>query len=332
VSLETEVAAGRQPAAELDAAIEVALREVVAAQVSAGMGFVSDGHIRWADPAAALAAAIADEDTGPEGLLVRAWRATAAVAAEVGGSIAAAQALPGPYTLGKRLFAGSGEDRVEPTLRLAVTLARELVCLAAAGCPMAIIEEPAAVQIGDDPEERVLFAAAQERLLADAEALTDLHVMLAINGGAADGAGSETILAAPYRSYLFDLVNGPDNWRLVRAVPSERGIVCAALRVEATGGEDQLPILVWAAHYAASSNARGPDRIGLANATPLSTLVPAVGAAALATLGRATALAVLPLERAVEAGLDARTVDSRAAALGARAPKPPRPRGRRASS
>lgn len=308
------------------------VREVVGLQVEAGMGFVTDGHVRWADPAAAILAALEAGDTGPDGLLLRVWRATAAAASAMGTDVPAAQALPGPYSLGRRGSYGlpaPGAEREEHTLSLAAALASELAALATAGCPIVIVEEPAAVDVGADPPERALFAAAQQRLLADVEPFADLHAMLAITGGSAAEAGAAAIFAAPYRSYLFDLVAGPDNWYLVRAAPPERGIVCGAMRVVAPGAEDQLPLLVWAARYAASAGGRGPDRVGLANATPLGGLDPAAAREALLTLGRAAALAAMPLDRAVEAGLDPRTVGSRTAALGPDAPRPPRPpRGR----
>ena len=315
--------------------VDAVVRDLVAAQAQAGMGFVTDGHLRWADAVAALLAAIEAADTGPGGMLLRAWTATAAEASAVG--LPAVQAMPGPYSLGRRKSSGLApvpaerEAREARTLNLAATLAREIAALAAAGCPVVIVEEPAAVEIGVDPAERALFAEAQRTLLSAVEALPDLHAMLAITGGNADTAGPETIFAAPYRSYLFDLVAGPDNWRLVRAAPPDRGIVCAAMRVEAAGFEDQVPLLVWAARYAASSGGRGLDRVGLANGTPLGSLDLAVARAALETLGRAAGLAVMPLDRAVQAGLDPRTVGSRTAALGPAASRPPRPRRRRAT-
>ena len=44
-----------------------------------------------------------------------------------------------------------------------------------------------------------------------------LHAMLVVTGGSAWPAGAPTIFDAPYQSYLFDLIDGPDNWYLVRA-------------------------------------------------------------------------------------------------------------------
>jgi hypothetical protein len=133
--------------------------------------------------------------------------------------------------------------------------------------------------------------------------------MLAITGGSAAGAGAETVLGAPYASFLFDLVAGPDNWYLVRAVPGDRGVVCAALRA-GDGRErlDQAPELVWAAHYAASSNGRSLARVGIANASPLGGLTPDDAAAALRALANAAQLAAMPPAEAVRAGLDPQAV------------------------
>ena len=331
-ALEVDVAAGRRSAADLEAAVEAVVRETIEAQAEAGMGFMTDGHVRWADPAAVVLAALDAGNSGPDGLLLRAWRASGVAAAAVA-DVPVAQALPGPYTLGRRGWSDlppNSDERKERTLGIAEALARDLAALAAAGCPVLIVEEPAAVEVGADPWERALFAAAQRRLLADTEAFPDLHAMLAVTRGSAWEAGAEAIFAAPYRSYLFDLIAGPDNWYLVRATPPERGIVCGAMLVEMTGGEDQLPTLVWAARYAASAAGRGLDRVGLANGTLLRELDPARAREALLTLGRAADLAVMPLQEAVKVGLDPRTVGSRTAALGPDAPPPPRSRRRRA--
>ena len=338
-ALGAEVEDGRRSAADLTAAVDALVTEAVEAQVEAGMGFVTDGHVRWADPGAAVLGALAAGDMGPDGLLVRAWRATAATAAATGAGAPAAQAVPGPYSLGRRdaaaavgptslsAHADAPADapaaRAERTLHIAEALGGELVALARAGCCMVVVEEPAAVAIGADRAEGALFGAAQERLLAHAGALGDgveLHTMLAITGGSAAGAGPGPVFAAPYRSHLFDLITGPDNWILVRAAPPGRGIVCGALQVGSPG--DQAPLLVWAARYAASAGGRGLDRVGLANATSLAALDPAAARRALELLGRAAGLAAMPLERAVEEGLDPRTIRRRPTAPGSGAPKP----------
>ena len=128
-----------------------------------------------------------------------------------------------------------------------------------------------------------------------------------VTGGSAWPAGAPTILDAPYQSYLFDLIDGPDNWYLVRAAPGDRGIVCGAHRADSVA--DQAPELVWAARYAASSNARGLERVGVANgAGSIADVAPDAVRRAAEALARATRLAPLPLDEAIAQGLDPRTI------------------------
>jgi methionine synthase II (cobalamin-independent) len=295
-ALETEAtgtagAAGRE-------AVEALIADAVRAQEAAGFDLIVDGQVRWSDPGAAVLRALADGDTGDGGLLVRTWRSTASLTDR-----ATAQVVPGPYSLCRRVQAGlDAEARSTFTGEMADALGGELRALAAAGCPMVQVDEPHAVAIGADAAERALFADAQARLLA---AAPGLHAMLLVTGGSAWEAGADTILSAGYRSYLFDLIAGPDNWYLVRAAEGDRGIVCAAL--QATSPLDQGPTLDWAARYAASANGRGPDRVGLANASSLDTLAPEAAAEALQTLANAARLGTLAPAEAVDQGIDPRT-------------------------
>jgi methionine synthase II (cobalamin-independent) len=289
------------PAAQVQARVA----EVVGIQVEAGLDLVTDGHVRSPDPGRALLRALADGDVGDGGYLVRSWRATAGLSAAV-----TAQPIPGPYTLARRVRIDLiASARTEFSLEMADRIGAELGALAAAGCPMVLVEEPDLPLIGSYPAtssnemEAELFAATQARLLA---AGPGLHAMLVIAGGSGWAAGADAVLTAPYQSYLFDLVDGPDNWYLARAVPGDRGIVCGALRPDSAA--DQSPELVWAARYAASSFGRGLERVGLANATPLAALDDDAVRRAAGALVKAVRLAPLPLEEAVEAGLDPRTI------------------------
>lgn len=298
------------PTAQGDA-VERLVAELVATQEAAGIGLVRDGDVRWADRGAAVLAALASGDTGPDGLLVRAWRATAALTA-----LPVAQALPGPWTLAVRDAGGweRPDDVLDRSLELATALAVDVAALADAGCPVIVVDEPEAVAIGEDDRRRAGFLRAQLRLLAEAPGA---HAMLAITGGSAHLAGPAPIFGAPYASYLFDLIAGPDNWYLVRSAPGSRGIVCAALlagpaATERGRARDQAPLLSWAAHYAASSNGRGIDRVGLANATDLSLLGVAAAGDALDALGRAATLAALPPREAVDLGMDPRAIVAKA--------------------
>jgi hypothetical protein len=237
---------------------------------------------------------------------VAAWRATAARTATTTKAV-----LDGPFTTGVPI-GGS----VEPWRR-------RIADLAAAGCLLVEIHEPGAVGIGDDPAERARFRDLHERL---ADGWSEVvHLSLAITGGSADPAGPETILSAPYSSLAVDLIDGPDNWRLVRAAPLERGIVCGALDT-AEGSDDAKELLVWAVSYAASGG-RGIERVGVATAGSLAALPWASVVRKLERIAEAVRITNLPSAERL-AALDPRAVDIRSAALGRHdpsAPRPPRP-------
>jgi hypothetical protein len=188
---------------------------------------------------------------------VEAWETTSSLT-----SRAVKQALSGPYSLAWAADAGAA-GRTAATLANAAAGNTILRALAAAGCPLIEIHEPSATAIGADVTERALFREAHLRLL---DGIDGTHLSLAITGGSADAAGIETILAAHYASLAVDLIAGPDNWRLVAAAPGEIGIVCGALST-AAAADDGPEVLLWAAAYAASTGARGPDRVGLATAS-----------------------------------------------------------------
>ena len=318
--LEADVAAGRADAAALEAATGRLAAEVLAAQAEAGLDLLSDGQVRWPDMTEAVRRSIFEGRFDAERPLVAAWTAAAA-AAPAGATVA--QAMPGPYTLGLRAIADAvrraeeaGQEppppagltaaRFDVTLSVADTLGREIEALVAAGCAMIVVEEPDAVVIGDNAAERRLFANASSRLLANAGSA---HVMLAITGGSAHEAGGSTFFEAPWQSVLVDLIAGPDNWRLVREAPGDRGVVCGVLRVREDGVEvDQAPEMVWASQYAASANGRGLARVGLTNATRLADRTPEAARWAVRQLAQAAKYATMPLDDAVEAGLDPRTI------------------------
>ncbi len=250
------------------------VRASIAEQEAAGLEPLTDGGARWADPVVALAGGLEGFDVagghpraigeprwrGP--ITLEAWRFAAGCS-----SRAVKQTIVGPYTFGRLVDAG-GFDRARLTLALAEALGEELRALAGAGCPLIQVDEDAATLIGLDPLERRLFADAQRRLT---DGVTGTHLSLAITTGSADAAGPGVIFDAPYHSYLFDLIAGPDNWRLIAQAPGDRGIICGALDPEGRAGGD-LEMLVFAAGYAASTRGRGLDRVGLAPAAGLERL------------------------------------------------------------
>ena len=292
----------RPPDAADDRAV---LDAVLAAQVEAGLELLTDGRaIPAHDPYELIADGVAglvrgelvaDPGGGPtpvraftarsrprwqHPLTVDAWRAASASPGADGRAVK--QVLPGPVTLGRLADPGS-IGRRGLTFALAEALNAEMRALAAAGCPVIQVDEPAAVHIGDDRTERRLWQDAQ-RVLTDG--LEGTHLSLAVLGGSADAAGGTTIFEARYSSFVFDLIDGPDNWYLVRAAPTERGIVVGALDAR-PGRSEAIEILVWAGLYAASSNDRGPVRVGLATANSLAACDWDDASARIALLGRA---------------------------------------------
>jgi len=264
-----------------------ALDAVLAAQIDAGLGLLSDGRVH---PAAST----------PEAL-VGAWATAREVAAGHAPTLPVKLAVEGP-------FAAAGP---EGALEVARALNRALLALAGAGCPVVEVHEPAAT-LASDEAGRIAFAAAHVALLAGIPA--DLHASLAITGGDALALGAAALFGAPYRSHLFDLVMGPESWRLVAVAPPERGIVAGV--GDATGRRrTRVEDVVWAAGYAASTQGRGMDRVGIAPSGGLAALEPRRARSVLDLLGEA-ARTIAGGREEVLARLDPRAVDARSAALG----------------
>lgn len=268
-----------------DAAPERILETVLALQEEHGLEPVTDAG--WPIDAA--------------GDLVGAWRATTARAHHLVKAV-----VPGPFSAGSD---GRRERRL-------------VLDLVAAGCRWIEVQEPGATSIGDDVAARARFADLHRALTRDLEGV---HLSLAITGGNADTAGIDTILAGDYASLAVDLVAGPDNWRLVAALPGERGAICGVVSPRA-GSDDGPELILWAAGYAASTRGRGASRVGLATAGSLADLTWDEAATKVRKLGAATRLATAPSDERA-AAIDPRAIDIRTAAMGRAVPRPPR-RGR----
>jgi methionine synthase II (cobalamin-independent) len=276
---------------------DAALRAAIEAQERLGFELLSRGGLGLA-----------------KGGVVEAWTGAASLTERP-----VKETLMGPYSRGR-----NADDPDRASADAAESLAEQLRELVAAGCPFIEIDEPDAVLISHDRAKRARFVAAHRRLTRD---FSGAHLSLVIRGGNADTAGPATFFDLPYNSYAFDLIYGPDNWRLVTSTPVDRGIVCGALSPEPDGDETPEP-LVWAVHYAASS--RGLDRVGLANAPGLDRGSWDAAIAKLERVAKAAAIAALPSRDAQARALDPRAVDSRSAALGRYEPRPRRTRpGRR---
>jgi methionine synthase II (cobalamin-independent) len=283
------------------AAVDRAVRTALEAQTKAGIDLLSDGGLTGPIDLAASAPST-----------VACWR-FAADAAPEGRPVKAV--LPGPLSIA---LAAEPTDLMAAAHAAADRLRSEVEALAAAGCPLIEIDEPAALRLGDDGGLDEAFAAAHRRLAVDAP----VHLSLALAGGNLAPSAYPLVLATAYPSYLVDLIAGPDNWRLVVDIPGDRGVVCAALRA-VEGSDDGPELLVWAAHYAASTRRRGLDRVGLANAPGLDGLAWPVARRKLERLAEASRIAALPRSGgALRSALDPRATDLKSRALRRHAPRP----------
>jgi hypothetical protein len=255
---------------------ESALRLALGDQLEAGMGILADGA------------------TTPDSDAVAAWRradATArSLATELGIEPRPVKArLLGPFTVGAR----AGTDR-RRRRRAAMAAAEagnaELRALFLAGSPLVQVEEDDLTTIGADDEPAHRLATDALITLIDA---IEGHVSLSIAGGDASAAGSEILYAAPFSSHLFDLILGPDGWRVARQAPRERGLILGVADCRKTIPDD-VPVSVWAARYGASMDARGLERIGLAPSAGLERLPLEAARGKLRALAQAAAVAGLP--------------------------------------
>jgi hypothetical protein len=283
---------------ELDELVRIAIR----AQEAAGLEPITDGRLRN------------DSGLAKPATVVAAWKFAAGETDR-----AVKQALPGPYSIGWRLADGAdaadrsaAADRAVATERAAEELRAIVAELAAAGCPLIEIEETDAHRIGEDPVERALFAEAHGRLT---DGVQGTHLSLSIVGGSAWGAGSESIFDLPYASLAVDLIDGPNNWNLVTRLPGDRGVIAGALPAKDSPA-DAKETLLWAARYAAASNGRGLDRVGIGSAGSWASLTWEAAVSKMHHLGEAARLASTPGGADLARELDPRAVSARAGATG----------------
>ena len=267
-----------RPTAEPDD-VDRLIEAAVRAQEGAGLEPITDGRLRVQ----------AFERLLTPNAAVQAWQATQSLTER-----AVKQALPGPFS-----FAVSVEALVEV-----------VQALATAGCPLVEIEEDSIDRLAD-ADERTRFRDAHMWLL---ERATGTHLSVSIAGGAPDPDVWSTVLGLPYASLAVDLIAGPDNWNLVTRWAGERGVV-AGVESGRTADESK-EVLLWAAHYAASTQHRGLERVGLGSAGSWANLTWEAAVRKLRLLGEAARLAMMPPGEDLFRSLDPRAVSPRRAALG----------------
>ncbi|MFN8623043.1 MAG: hypothetical protein U0869_20085 [Chloroflexota bacterium] len=279
---------------------EAALDAVLTDQLEAGLGMVGEGVVRALTDDAAIAAA------------VHGWTR----AGDRVGALAGERGLPAPPV--KPCLRGPLSDPgADPVTRVRAAI----LALHAAGAPLVQVDEPWLTDpAAATPEGRARAADAWAALL---DGVTG-HVSLAIPGGGASAIGAEALVAAPFGSYLVDLVTGPDDWRPVRRLPGDRGVILGVADLRRTTPDDP-EVIVWAVRYAASMHGRGLARVGVAPAAGLEHLSRETAKARLTALAEAARIATLPPEELVRT-LDPRSIDARSAALGRFEPPPRAPR------
>jgi methionine synthase II (cobalamin-independent) len=283
-----------------DAPPAQALRIVLGVQADAGLGLLSDGTVHRSDDASAL---------------VKAWTAARDAAVAEGIELPVKLAVLGPWARVARTADPASPPSNPPDVGAAQALASRLTiglaAVLAAGCPVVEVHEPAAT-LPAGPGAGAAFASAHRLLLAGLP--RDTHATLAITGGDAEALGAAALFGLEYRSYLFDLIAGPDGWRTITRAPGDRGIIVGV--ADATGlRRAGLEEVAWAAGYAASHGGRGMERVGLSPSGGLGTLDSVRARALIELLGEAARLLVGDPDVLLRR-FDPRAVDPRSAALG----------------
>ncbi len=271
-------------------------RHALALQVESGLGILSDGLVH--------------DEVGVA--LVDAWRRARALADELGVELPVKLAVAGPWARAAR----------EPTGGLtaagaAHVLRQALGELADAGCPVVEVHEPASTL----PTDEMGAAAFVQAHIALLDGLPpDCHASLAVTGGDTGPLSADALATPPYRSYLLDLLEGHESWRVIVNLPGDRGVIVG---VGDASGRDRTGVeaIAWAAQYAASTRGRGLDRVGLAPSAGLAGLSMEKAREILDLLGE-TARLLAGDPEALLRRMDPRAIDLRSAALGTYAPDP----------
>jgi methionine synthase II (cobalamin-independent) len=159
-------------------------------------------------------------------------------------------------------------DRLAVARDLIERLGTTMRALVAVPCPLVEIHEPALTRPTATDDATPLL----DTLAALADAVPDgLQATLALPDGAVPAALHAPLAALPFRSFLLDVVAGPDSWRLMAHLPPETGVIVGAVHAHKQGITD-AETLVWAATLAAEMGDRGPERVGISPSGSLAAL------------------------------------------------------------
>lgn len=226
---------------------------VVAEQSRAFVDVVTDGLVRWSGPVSHLCAHIeglrrgamgcwlrgAPEEPRPEvvGPLRRRGPFLVhdfTVAAAVGPKLLK-MVLPGPVTFSRIALDEHYGSREALARDLASILAEEAAALAAAGCRIFHLDEPLLCR---HPEDAPLVSETAQRIFAAADSSATTILSTSFGDLTALGGAAGTL---PGTHLGLDLVHGPANEAVVRALPPEKGValgVFDAARAEVEDAAD----------------------------------------------------------------------------------------------
>lgn len=246
---------GEATEADLQAAREALVREVVAEQEAAGIDVVTDGHVFWDDIVTPFARHMSGFEIG--GLIrffdnnvyyrrpvctgpvdwrgpasVDQWRFAASVA-----SVPVKAVVPGPITFARLSLDEHYADHGSFVTAIAAVLAQEVAELVAAGARYVQIDEPSLL---DAPEDLALARRALEPIVAEA---ADADVTLATYFGDAKRVGA-ALFTLPVGAFGLDFVSGPENHNLVADLPQGKKLQAGIVDARNTKLEDLQALTV----------------------------------------------------------------------------------------
>ncbi len=279
-------ASGASTEAAFQAAADSWVTEIVAEQARHGLSMVSDNWARWrAETPAELARDLLAGVVTPEAL-VAAWRW-----ADDGIDSLVKQVLPGPWS-SARAIARTSTERRAVARDVADAVVAAGVALRGAMVPVLQLDEFAIPAIGEDD---AAWDDLCELLTGVVRRLPDLHVSLAITGGAAHPRGHARLAGLPLQSLIVDVRTpgaGIDAWRLIHALPPETGVIVGAADA-ANPAPDDPEMLVWAGTLAAESGSRGHVRVGVSTSGSLAGIPRRAARQKVESLGTAVVLGKL---------------------------------------
>lgn len=245
---------GKASPEDLKAAQDELVTQVIKEQEAAGIDLVTDGLARWDDILTPFARNWAGFEIGPlfrwfdNNVYYRRpvcngpieWRGPSSVEAyRFAASVAAnpvKAVIPGPVSFARLSLDEHYGDHDDFVLAIAGVLAQEAAELEAAGATVIQIDEPSLLGAPED------LALAREAVGVITRSLSEATTILTTYFGDAKRLGTD-LFEIPVGGFGFDLVSGPENLELIKAVPEGRIVQAGLLDARNTKLEDEDDLL-----------------------------------------------------------------------------------------